>query len=207
MMTAPQKGVLQTIEQRFDHLLKVLTSIRFLRKEGLGNEVPFFIYPFPPEMAVEIQSMVDSLTKRLENEHSISVLRIDLYDLSIDLLKSRGLWDRILALESKNSKDQFIELLQGTLDAEAHLIPEIGRRMEAEKHDLILITGVGEVYPMIRSHTVLNNLQSTATEAPTVLFFPGEYSHSEGKGSNLNLFGRLPNDRYYRAFNLSHFQI
>jgi hypothetical protein len=206
-MNTSQHALPQTIEQRFDHLLKVLTSARFLQKEGLGNEVPFFIYPFPPEMTVEIRAMAESLTKRLENDHSVRILRIDLYDLAIDLLKARGLWDRVLAKESKISKDRFSELLQGTLDAEAHLVPEIGRRMEAQKHDLIMIEGVGEVYPIIRSHTVLHNLQSTATESPTVLFFPGQYSHSEGKGSNLNLFGRLPNDKYYRAFNLSHFQI
>ena len=197
----------QSIEQRYDHLRRVLTSSRFLNKEGLGNEVPFFIYPFPPEMSLDINRMVDSLTKRLENDESVGVLRIDLYDLSIDLLKSRGLWDRIVAKESELTKDQFRELLQGPLDAEAHLIPEIGRRMAEKEHKVIFITGVGEVFPFIRSHTVLNNLQSTATEAPTVMFFPGEYSHSNHSGANLNLFGRLANDKYYRAFNLSHFQI
>jgi len=194
-------------KQRYNHLYKVITSQRFLKKEGLGNEVPFFIYPFPPDTAVEMERTVKSLASRLENDDSIGVLNINLYDLSIDLLRKRGVWEQLLTSEQRLGKDQFLELLQGPLDPEKHLIPEIARRMADKKHDVIFITGVGEVFPVIRSHTVLNNLQSAATEAPTVMFFPGEYSHSNHSGANLNLFGRLPNDKYYRAFNLAHFQI
>jgi len=195
----------ESIESRYDHLYNVIKSQRFQRKEGLGKEVPFFIYPYPVKMTVAMNDMVEMLARRLENEESIGVLRINLYDVSIDLLKKRGVWDRLLEAETTLDKDKFRELLQGPLDPEKHLIPEIGIRMAEKKHDVIFMTGVGEVFPIIRSHTVLNNLQSTATEAPTVMFFPGEYAHSNQDGANLNLFGRLPNDKYYRAFNLTHF--
>jgi len=69
------------------------------------------------------------------------------------------------------------------------------------------ITGVGEVFPYIRSHNVLNNLQSVAKTHPTVMFFPGEYIHSDDIGSALELFGCLEDDRYYRAFNIYDYQI
>jgi len=50
----------------------------------------------------------------------------------------------------------------------------------------------------------LNNLQSTAKEKPTVMFFPGAYTHSLESGASLDLFGRLHDDKYYRAFNIFH---
>lgn len=56
----------------------------------------------------------------------------------------------------------------------------------------------------IRSHRVLNNLQVTAAAHPTVMFFPGVYTQSLEKGASLDLFGRLHDDKYYRAFNIYH---
>ena len=72
---------------------------------------------------------------------------------------------------------------------------------------MIFLSGVGEVYPYIRSHNVLNNLQSTAKDAPTVLFFPGSYTHALATGASLDLFGRLHDDKYYRAFNILNYEV
>jgi hypothetical protein len=104
--------------------------------------------------------------------------------------------------ESGISKSELKDLLQGVLDPEHHLIPAIAEKMEEDEFEVMFITGVGEVFPYIRSHTVLNNLQSTAKEKPTIMFFPGEYNQSAEKGSSLNLFGKLLDDNYYRAFNI-----
>ena len=37
------------------HVLAVLSSECFLRMEGLGNEVPFFIWAYPPQQELEVQ--------------------------------------------------------------------------------------------------------------------------------------------------------
>jgi len=34
-----------SVQDRFQHLLDVISSRRFLDMQGLGNEVPFFICP------------------------------------------------------------------------------------------------------------------------------------------------------------------
>ena len=78
--------------------------------------------------------------------------------------------------------------------------------MQDAEFDVMFITGVGEVFPYIRSHNVLNNLQSTAKDKPTVMFFPGAYTHSLETGASLDLFGRLHDDKYYRAFNIYHYE-
>jgi len=193
------------MKDRFQHLYNVVSGQRFLNKQGLGNEVPFFICPFKASESVEMERLQNQLVNRLE-QSGIKVLTINLYDLSIELLKERGVWDQVLELEPGVSKDEFKELLQGVLDPEAHLVPAIAVKLQATDLDVLFLSGVGEVFPYIRSHNVLNNLQSTAKEKPTVMFFPGSYTHSLETGASLDLFGRLHDDKYYRAFNIFHYE-
>ncbi len=197
----------QPIRERHNHLLASISSERFLKMQGLGNEVPFFICPFKPEEFQEMSQLYSQLVNTLRNEKGIRVLKINLYDLAVELIKERGVWERILETEESITKQQLKELLQGVLDPENHLIPTIKKKMEESEFDVMFITGVGEVFPYIRSHTVLNNLQSTAKDKPTVMFFPGEYKYSLEDGASLDLFGRLHDDKYYRAFNIYHYQI
>lgn len=192
-----------SMQDRFQHLLSVLSSQRFLNKQGLGNEVPFFICPFNPEEFVEIERLQRQLIKHLE-QLDVRILEINLYDLSIEILKDRAIWDQILEMEESVSKDQLKELLQSVLDPEAHLVPAIANKLLNVDFEVLFLTGIGEVFPYIRSHNVLNNLQSTAKEKPTVMFFPGDYTHSLESGESLDLFGRLHDDKYYRAFNIFH---
>jgi len=191
----------ESLEVRFKHLVAVIKSDRFLQKQGLGNEVPFFICPFKPAEAVEMEKLEKRLVNQLQRA-GLQVLEINLYDLSIELLRERGIWEQILEMESSVSKDQLKELLQGVLDPETHLVPAIAGKLRGAEYDVLFLTGVGEVFPYIRSHNVLNNLQSTAKDKPTVMFFPGAYTHSLESGASLDLFGRLHDDKYYRAFNI-----
>lgn len=193
------------IQDRFNHLLEVISGQRFLKKQGLGNEIPFFICPFKPEEGVAMARLQRQLRNRLE-QTGVRMLDVDLYDVSIELLKERGIWDQILEMEASVSKAELKELLQGVLDPEAHLVPAISARMNEAEFDVMFISGVGEVFPYIRSHNVLNNLQSAAKEKPTVMFFPGAYTHSLESGASLDLFGRLRDDKYYRAFNIYHYE-
>ena len=191
---------------RFQHLLKLMASERFLKMQGLGAEVPFFICPFPPQDAVAMEQMAGQLANRLA-QSGVHVLAINLYDLCIELLTARGIWEQVLDAEPSVTKAEFMELLQGVLDPEHHLAPAIAAKIEgAGAFDVLFLTGVGEVFPYIRSHNVLNNLQSTAKARPTVLFFPGRYTQSLEQGASLDLFGVLHDDKYYRAFNVYHIQ-
>ena len=191
------------LQTSFDHLLTVLSGKRFLQKEGLGNEVPFFICPLEASISVEVLRLEKQLVNRLA-QSGIRVLEINLYDLSIEMLKERGIWEQILEIEPSVSKDELKELLQGVLDPEANLVPAIADLLKNNEFEMLFLTGVGEIFPIIRSHHVLNNLQSTAKEKPTLMFFPGTYSHTLATGASLDLFERLHDDKYYRAFNIFH---
>ncbi len=192
-----------SMQEIFQHLFNVISGSRFLNKQGLGNEVPFFICPYEPEKAVEMERLQRQLVNRLE-QSGVRVLEVNLYDLSVEILKDREIWEQIVELEGSVTKDELKELLQGVLDPESHLVPAIANKLAIHEFDVLFLSGVGEVFPYIRSHNVLNNLQSTAKEKPTVLFFPGSYTHSLESGASLDLFGRLHDDKYYRAFNIFH---
>ena len=107
---------------------------------------------------------------------------MNLYDLSVEILKERGVWERVLELEPDQDKDDFRELLQGMLDPQLHIAPAIRSRLEDGDFDIFFLTGIGEVFPYIRSHNVLNNLQSVVTGKPMLMFFPGRYEQSETLG-------------------------
>jgi hypothetical protein len=193
-------------KERAEHLHRVITSERFLTKQGLGNEVPFFICPFP---ALEGLTMVDDrrdLVSRVGHA-GVQVLDLNLYDIALEILQERDILEQILEIEADSEKSEIKDLLQGVLAPETHLVPKIGAAMAAMPHDVIFLSGVGEVYPFIRSHNVLNNLQSTAKDAPTVLFFPGSYTHALATGASLDLFGQLHDDKYYRAFNILNYEV
>lgn len=193
-------------KERAEHLFKVVISQRFLTKQGLGNEVPFFICPYPAEEGLSmVEDRLDLVTRI--THAGIAVLDLSLYDLSLGILEERGILDEIFQIEPETDKGEIRELLQSVLDPKVNLIPRIGDAIQAAPHDVIFLSGVGEVYPYIRSHNVLNNLQSTAKDKPTVLFFPGSYTHALATGASLDLFGRLHDDKYYRAFNILNYEV
>ena len=148
-------------KERSEHLFKVITSERFLKKQGLGNEVPFFICPYPAQEGLSVDEDRQDLVTRIGHA-GVKVLDLSLYDISLELLEERGILEEVLQIEPETDKSELKELLQNVLDPQEHLIPKIGAEIEATPHDVIFISGVGEVYPCIRSHNVLNNLQSTA---------------------------------------------
>ena len=216
-----QKISQQPLAARFEHLLNVMSGQRFLEMKGLNNDLPFYICEFKAAEAFEIQRMQRQLVNTLAGLRIDCLqgrggkgLEVSLYDLTIDLLKARegsdegvSLWEQIRAIEPDVEKEGLLELLQGVLDIKEHLVPAIGERIAQADYDVLFLSGIGEVFPYIRSHNVLNNLQSTAKDKPTVMFFPGEYRHSLEQGASLELFGLLHDDKYYRAFNIFESQV
>lgn len=186
---------------RFEHLLKIVSSDRFLKQEGIGNEIPFFIAPYRVSESHEMERSIDQLATRLR-QMGVQVLSINLYDLIYEMLNNdTNDWGWCIENEAKHSKQEILEYLRGVVGSEK-VVDAIASKMESTDFDVLFLSGVGQVFPFIRSHNILNQLQTRAKSQPTLMFFPGEYSHSLEKGASLDLFGRLHDDKYYRAFNI-----
>jgi hypothetical protein len=187
--------------QNFENLFKIISSNRFLNKEGLGGELPFFIHSFPVSKQALVDTNIQSLIKRLQNE-GIDILEIHLYQLCVDILRKENLFEQIVNQEMNLPKQRLLRVLSGPLNIDSIVIPEIHNRLADSAAKIIFLTGIGAAFPIIRSHTILNNLQTLVGDLPLVMFFPGTYNNQ-----SLTLFDRLKDDNYYRAHNLNDYKI
>ncbi|MCB9481002.1 MAG: DUF1788 domain-containing protein [Desulfobacteraceae bacterium] len=195
-----------SFDKRFDHIFSTLKKRSFLNLEDIGNDLPFFICPYKAKEALEMEKMRKNLVTSLLKA-GVTVKEINIYDLCVEILKKNKDWDFYIEEETQMSKQELKEELQSILDIETVVVPEIAEILNQSDYDIVFISGIGEVYPYLRSHNILNNLQSTIKNCPMLMFFPGEYTNSMESGAFLELFGKLHDDKYYRAFNIYHYQI
>jgi len=193
--------VMSQIQRKFEHIFKVVSNDGFLRKESLGGEIPFFIAPYPANEEIKVQHEIKMLKNKL-NSIGIEVLEINLYSLACEILEEKGGIERMFQVEKSKGPVKFLRAIQSSLNIHEVLLPKIKDLIETSNAKLYFLTGIGLVFPFIRSHNVLNNLQSVAKDAPTLTFFPGDYN-----GHTLNLFGLFKDDNYYRAFNIEKIEI
>ena len=188
---------MSNIVEQFDHLAKVIASEDFLLQRSLGGEIPFFVSTYNIADEDAVCKAVKGLKNRLETQ-GIPVLEINLYELAIQILQRELGEGVIFDMEQEMDKTEFREALESVLDIREVLMPAIREMIQAQPAKVYFLTGIGNAYPFIRSHNVLNNLQTVAKDAPTVAFYPGNYS-----GTSFELFGLLKDENYYRAFNMT----
>jgi len=191
----------EDLPKKFEHIHRVICSDGFLNKNTVGGDIPFFISSYATQQEFDVAVEIKTLIKRLCKE-GIKVLEINLYDLCIEILKREGRFEQVMERESSMSKEKFQKAIQSTLNVAIRIMPAIKEKIEASDHAILFITGIGMVFPYIRSHNILNNLQSVADHKTAIIYFPGVYN-----GISLELFGAMKDDNYYRAFNLDNYKV
>jgi hypothetical protein len=174
--------------------------------QGLANEVPIFIQTYDVEEEDRVCKMIKTLTTRLRNA-GIQAADVDLFQLLLDELREEGLLNSLIEDEPSFDRADLFDTLKNYADPTSRLVPRLVRQMKAADVRLTLLSGVGHIFPFLRAHTLLDSIQPIMMQHPVVLFFPGEYTQTDGLGSQLRLFGSLPSKGYYRAFNLDHYRI
>jgi hypothetical protein len=183
--------------ERLNKILDRVTSDDFLHGKGLGNEIPFYAFDYPPERELEVREHVAFLLAQIPKRRpELRFVHINLFDLIIGHLKDRGFYDKALDLQKKKGDEALLKALAAPLDA-GKLATVFADTVKPAEQDLVLVSGVGSAYPLLRTHNLLNNLHHRMGSTPLVLFYPGVYD-----GQSLRLFGILPDKPYYRAFRL-----
>ncbi len=200
------KALAQKIDKKFEKYHSFLSSKKFFDIALSRREVPFFISTFPPEAQTYVDQRIINLRNRLAGE-GIEVLVLDLYDLVLGILEKKGHLPVLMDREATMSKAKFLKGLRSMLDVEKTIVPEIESKLKIDSCRMVFLTGVGLVYPYLRTHSILSNLQRLFKECPLVVFFPGKYQYTRSKGYTLNLFGLMPGDNYYRAFDLDEYAV
>lgn len=186
-----------SFQERLNQILPRITSKELLSNAGLGNEIGFYIFDYPPDKELEVRDHIQFLLTHLEKKMpDLRVKHINLLELIIDYLKGRNLYDKVLKIEKEKGSDELLKALKAPLDAQT-IAKQFAHKAEPDNHDLVLVSGIGSAWPLLRSHTLLNNLHPLMNDTPLVMFYPGRYT-----GQGLKLFSSLPENNYYRAFQL-----
>ena len=187
------------LEQRLDEAELAIRKPSFRQNKGLGNEVSYYIFDYPPEKEMIVREWVERVRKK--NEASSEEYRIvvfDLYQIVIDILKEKGYLEKTFEMEKRHGIERVSKSIGNMLRLTSTdgLIVQYIREHTPDKA-IVFLTGIGKSYPIIRSHTVLNNLHQVIDHVPVVMFYPGKYD-----GQELVLFSEIKDDNYYRAFKL-----
>ncbi len=185
--------------ERLDKILDRLTSDAFLQGKGLGNEIPFYAFDYPPERELEVRAHILFLLAQIPKRRpGLRFVHINLFELIVRHLKNRGFYEKALVMQQQKGDEATLKALAAPLDA-GKLAAIFADEAKPADHDLVLVSGVGSAYPLLRTHNLLNNLHHHLGSTPLVLFYPGVYD-----GQSLRLFGTLQDKPYYRAFRLIH---
>jgi len=194
------------IDKEFEKIFNIMSNDSFLSMEGLSNEVPFFVHAYDIQKQDQIYKNILDLQKRLWVEKGIETLLIGLYDMVLEYLGEDDELEEVFRLEKECTKKELLDEFQSMINPEHVVIPYFKKKLAEDEYKILMVYQVGEVFPYLRTHNILNQLQSTVTDMLLVVFFPGEYVMSKEIGFNLNLFGKFPGP-YYRAFRLDDYLI
>ena len=190
---------MKTIYERLDEILPIITDKRFRENKGLGNEIGYYIFDYNPEDEIIVREHIKFLKQKINNDGmDFSIREIDLYEIMIEILAEKGYLKKVFEMEKKKGTDAILKPIKNTLrlTQKNDLVVEYIRE-RVQENDVVFLTGIGKIWPIIRSHTVLNVLHSVIDRVPLIMFYPGTYS-----GQDLNLFDEISDQNYYRAFKL-----
>ena len=186
-----------TLDQRLNKVLPRVTADDFLSGSGIGNEIAFYVFDYPPEDELKVRDYLRILVDHIPNKRpGLRFQHVNLFDLVLDYLKKRNLLDKAIQMQRDKGDGAVRKALEAPLH-ESKLGGYFAEVVQPEQQDLVLMSGVGSVWPLLRSHTLLSNLHAVMGKTPLVMFYPGRYD-----GQSLRLFGKLRNNNYYRAFRL-----
>lgn len=187
----------QLLHDRLNQIPDKILSSEFLNSKGLGNEIGFWIFDYPPEEELGVRAYVEFLEDMLAKKHShLKVININLLQCVVDYLTERRFIDKAIVMQKTKGNDAVLNALKGPLHMDKFAPYLIDKYAATDQH-IIFMTGVGAVWPLLRAHNLLNSMHARLGHKPVVLFYPGQYN-----GQTMSLFGKNSSNNYYRAFEL-----
>lgn len=192
---------IKTTKERMQKLRQMIESKTINKLEGLGGEINFWIFDYDPEEEYYIRENINDF---INDKYDVQVYNI--YKIIIEILEEKGYLKKVIDYEKKKGIDKANDAIRDALEISSNndkIIKYIKEHQEEDK--TVILTGIGDVYGVVRPHTILNNLQSVVEKNPLIMFYPGVYT-----GQEIKLFGKtneivnnnegLESNNYYRAF-------
>ncbi|MEI2997781.1 MAG: DUF1788 domain-containing protein [Senegalimassilia faecalis] len=169
----------------------------FLRNRGLGNEIGFFTFCYDASLELRAREFFAQLeAESASGALPCNLMVRNLYDTFLGLLEKKRILAAVPKQEARRGSDHLLKRLRSIATPEA-----LAAELAYEPHqlgDVLLLTGVGEIYPFLRVHTLLDNMHVAFGDIPVVVAYPGRFN-----GQSFSLFNMLDDGNYYRAFDIS----
>lgn len=181
------------LKERLDLLRTEIQKDEFLDGKGLSNEVNIRIFCYDAADEMTVSHFLQQL--RMDQTLRCHLIECDLYKTFLSICDDMDIAEAVPEMEEADGTEFLLEQLHSAI-GEGEFIEKI----QYEPHrrgDVLLITGVGNAFPFMRVHSLLEALQPHFSDIPILVMYPGEFD-----GHYLKLFGRLKPNDYYRAFNL-----
>lgn len=181
------------IKERLDKVRALIQEPEFLEGKGLSNEVNIRIFCYEPEKEMTVRHFVEQLTTDQSLNCHLKIC--NLYDIFLSICDDMDITEEISDMEEADGSEYLLEQLHSAV-GEGEFIEKIQYEPH-EPGDVLMLTGVGEVFPFMRIHALLEALQPHFSDIPILVMYPGEFD-----GRHVKLFNRLQPNDYYRAFNV-----
>ena len=161
---------MMSLDERLDKAEEMIQKPSFRENKGLGNEVGYYIFDYPAEKELYIRERIEYIKKKSENsDDDFKVVVFDLYDIMIDILIRKGYLEKCYQFEKTKGFERVSKSISNMLritSSDSLIVNHI--RDNTPEKALVFITGIGKCYPILRSHTVLNNLHQVIDNVPVV---------------------------------------
>lgn len=185
---------MSNIRERLDKLRERIQTNDFLEGKGLSNEVNIQIFCYEAAEEMTVRHFAEQITT--DQTLNCHLIECNLYETFLSICSDMGILDTIPEMEESDGSGFLLEQLHSAV-GEKEFINKIQEQGSCKKGDVLLLTGVGDVFPFMRVHKMLEALQPFYSEIPILVMYPGAFDQHY-----LKLFDRLTPNPYYRAFNV-----
>ena len=190
---------MKTTEERLEVLQERLLDPNFLENKSLGNEMSFYIFDYNPSDELLVRQEIPGIFEFIEkNKPDIHFQIFDLYEIILHFFEKRGYMEKNFKAELKVGSEKVIRKMQDGLKIATdrdEIIQYIRENLDTDA--VVVLTGIGKSFPILRSHIILNSLQSLIQNQSLLMFYPGKFENN-----TLKLFDIYHDDNYYRAFRI-----
>src|SRR5947209_336290 len=106
----------EPLTERLNAILPRLISAGLLSGSGIGNEIAFYIFDYPPEEELRVREHVRFLVEHLPKvKAGLRVAHVDLLDLILEYLRRRRLLDKAFQMQRAKGDDALQKALAPAL--------------------------------------------------------------------------------------------
>ena len=185
---------MNNLNERLDKLRQLVQDRDFLEGKGLSNEVNIRIFCYDPQDEMTVTHFLNQIIT--DQSLDCHLIECNLYQLFIEICEDLDILDSIPDMEESEGSEYLLEQLHSAI-GENEFIDKMREKCQPKTGDVMLLTGVGDVFPFMRVHKMLEAMQPFFSEIPILVMYPGVFD-----GNYLRLFDKLPPNPYYRAFNV-----